>query len=313
MSKEFKVGLTSLIAAGIFYFGYNFLKGADLFSHKTVYYATYDNVNGLNNSNPVILNGFAVGKVSSMALSTGKDKGVTVEMIITENIKLGDSTVAELSNLDVFGGKGIVLKIGPVGEPLRSGDTLISFIDRGLMSYLDDVRPITNDLGVTISRINDLLLDLSGAGVKIISMIEELESTLANVNGMVSENRQGVNEVLSSTVNFLDTLETRIVATDPLINKGQDFFDSLTMAVTNLNSTLEGVDSLTTQTRGLISDAGSREGSLGRLIHDDTLYESLGRLTSELDSLVQHFRRHPKDFLKPLGRRHTKLKGRPQR
>ena len=47
----------------IFYFGFNFLKGLDMFSRNNEYYAYYADVQGLQASNPVTFNGVNVGRV----------------------------------------------------------------------------------------------------------------------------------------------------------------------------------------------------------------------------------------------------------
>ena len=100
MSKEFKVGLIALIAGVLLYYGFNFLKGKDFFSPTNKFYVLYDNVDGLNKSNPVIINGLAVGRVSRIQLLQDAQNLILVELDIDENIQLGDSTVASLSNTD---------------------------------------------------------------------------------------------------------------------------------------------------------------------------------------------------------------------
>ena len=68
MSKEFKIGLITIISGALLYYGFNFLKGSDIFSPSNRYYATYANVAGLNVSNPVYFNGLPVGRVSGFEL-----------------------------------------------------------------------------------------------------------------------------------------------------------------------------------------------------------------------------------------------------
>ena len=67
-SNELKVGFLALLAFLILYFGFNFLKGNDVFSTSNIYYVTYDNVDGLTSSNQVLVNGIEVGKVKKVEL-----------------------------------------------------------------------------------------------------------------------------------------------------------------------------------------------------------------------------------------------------
>ncbi len=67
-NKELKVGLFSAVAIVLLYFGFNYLKGIDFFQSKKIYYAVYDNINQLAISNPVLVNGYAVGRVSHIKI-----------------------------------------------------------------------------------------------------------------------------------------------------------------------------------------------------------------------------------------------------
>ena len=71
-SKELKVGLTALVSLVTLYFGFNYLKGLNLFSAEHKYYVVYPSTVELTASSPVTVNGFEVGKVGRMRLDPGK-------------------------------------------------------------------------------------------------------------------------------------------------------------------------------------------------------------------------------------------------
>src|SRR5439155_20394285 len=93
------------------YFGFNYLKGVDFFSTTRKYYAIYDNIDQLAISNPVLVNGFAVGRVSNRKLVQGRFNHVLVEFEIEADIVLTDSTKAIL-NSELLGVKYVLLKVG---------------------------------------------------------------------------------------------------------------------------------------------------------------------------------------------------------
>jgi phospholipid/cholesterol/gamma-HCH transport system substrate-binding protein len=107
-NKEFKVGLFVAASIVLLYFGFNFLKGIDFFSTTNKYYVIYDNIDQLAVSNPVLINGFAVGRVNHIRIMQNKQNRVLVELMIDSEILLGDSTQAIL-NSDFLGGKSILL------------------------------------------------------------------------------------------------------------------------------------------------------------------------------------------------------------
>jgi phospholipid/cholesterol/gamma-HCH transport system substrate-binding protein len=89
-SNELKVGFLALMAFLILYFGFNFLKGNDLFSKSNTYYIQYDNVDGLTASNLVMINGVEVGKVRKVFLDPLDGNKIKVEIWVNKGLILPD-------------------------------------------------------------------------------------------------------------------------------------------------------------------------------------------------------------------------------
>jgi phospholipid/cholesterol/gamma-HCH transport system substrate-binding protein len=98
-SNELKVGFLALIAFLILYFGFNYLKGNDVFSSARVYYVEYENVDGLMVSNQVMVNGIEVGKVKKVELQPAKSNKILVTLRFSQDIVIPDQTVAVLLSL----------------------------------------------------------------------------------------------------------------------------------------------------------------------------------------------------------------------
>ncbi len=307
MSKEFRIGLIALISGAILYYGFNYLKGIEFFSKSSYYYVIYGNVDGLTKSNPVVVNGLTVGKVNDIKLLQNRENKILVELSIDDEVQLGDSTIAELKDSDILGGKEIELNIGEVKTPLEAGDTLIPGVDPGLAKYLDDVQPITTNLSITISRINEILLGLQGSGEKINSTIGELNITLRQVNDVIRTNKEELANTLVTTRRLIENLNDRVSQFDPILAKGDQLMDSLNNL--NLNETITSANNLLDQMTELLLEIDNGEGTLGKLANNDSLYNNLNQLLVDLDKLVIHFDQYPKDFMKPLGRKHKKLQG----
>ena len=305
--KEIKIGLLTITAGLVFYFGFNFLKGKDLFGRTSIYYVVYSNVDGLDKSNTVIVNGLAVGKVSDIQLRQDFNNQVVVQLSINSAIILGDSTIAELSNTNFLGSKAIILNIGSIENPLEPKDTLIAHLDRGIAEYLDNVQPITDNLNVTIRRVNEILLGLQGSGETVASAIAQLEQTLKQVNGILDDNRQGMSSVIANTNGMLVKMEKRIDQLSPIFNKAEGVLDSLNGL--DINKTLLCLNETVSELKMTISGINEGQGTLGQLMVNDSLYHNINQLMYDLDNLIIHFNNYPKDFLKPLGRKNSKMKG----
>src|SRR5580765_4715728 len=136
-NKEVKVGLFSAITLVLLYFGFNYLKGADFFETKTNYYAVYENIDQLAVSNPVLLNGYEVGRVSHIKILQNRNNHVLIEMEINADIIITDSTKAIL-NSELLGGKSVLLSMGRSKKKLNPGDTLHTEVAKGMFDVLSE-------------------------------------------------------------------------------------------------------------------------------------------------------------------------------
>lgn len=305
MSKEFKVGLIALVSGVLLYYGFNYLKGIDFFSPTNKYYAVYDNVDGLNKSNPIIINGLQVGRVSNIRLLQSQDNLILVELDIDKDITLGDSTVASLSNTDFLGSKGIVLTIGPLTNPLEPGDTVISYIDRGINEILEQATPVANNLNTTILRINEILIGLKGSGEKINEAIGEVQKTTVSVNRIIAENQAEIAQITSRTAMLIQKLNEKLDGMDPILAKTNGVLDSLNNL--EINAVLLSVKSTVDNLNETISQFKNQEGTIGKLINNDSVYNALNQTLNDLDKLIIHIDRYPKHFFGPLGKSHDKV------
>lgn len=305
MSKEVKVGLFAIISGAILYLGFNYLKGIDFFSPTKRYYVLYKNIDGLNVSNPVIVNGYAVGRVSSIGILQEKNNQIIVELDVDENVVLGDSTIAQLINSDFLGSKAILLEIGDLSKPLQSGDTLRSDIDKGLQALFESAQPITSNLTVTIRRINEILLGMEGAGEDIKKTIQSLNTTLISVNRFIRQNNakvqktfDGVNTLLANVNEKVDMLEPIMKNADSTLNTVKQL--PLDSAVNSLNATLSELNIL-------MEDLNAGKGTMGKMLKQDSLYNNLNKTIEDLDKLLIHFNENPKHFMAPLGKSKKKI------
>jgi phospholipid/cholesterol/gamma-HCH transport system substrate-binding protein len=305
MSKQFKVGLIALVSGVILYWGFNFLKGTDFFSPTNKYYVIYDNVDGLNKSNPVIINGLAVGRVSAIRLMQNKENSILVQLDIDEGIVLGESTKASLSNTDFLGSKGIILTIGDISKPIEAGDTLVAVRDKGIGELLESAEPVANNLNTTITRVNEILIGLKGSGEKINNTIGELETMIIGVNGMIAENQRSIAEIVASTAVLVNNVNDKVEQLNPLLQKSNGVLDSLNGL--DLQATLANVDTVLFTLNETLQAFQENDGTLGKLMTEDSLYNNINKVLVDLDKLVIHFDQYPKDFMKPLGRKHSKL------
>ena len=289
----------------ILYLGFNYLKGKDFFSTSKKYYAVYENVNGLNVSNPVLINGFAVGRVSAIKLIQSQSDQVRVEIDIGGDIVLGDSATAKLSS-DFLGNKSILLGPGDITRPIKPKDTIIAVLDRGITDILaESAQPVANNLETTIKKINKVLDQLGGTGGKIDSILMNFQEASAALKPVLWRTQVKLDTLMGTYNQTGKKISTTLNKLDPTLQNFKQLSDSLKMlelskTVDQLNYTLASLDTA-------VSRFSNSNGTLSKLMTEDSLYVNLNNTIRSLDQLLIHMDTQPKHFFAPLGKSREKI------
>lgn len=304
-NKEFKVGLFAALSLVLLYYGFNFLKGIDFFSTTNKYFVVYDNIDQLAVSNPVLINGFAVGRVSRIAIMQNRQNKVLVELMIDSDIQLGDSTKAIL-NSDFLGSKSILLSIGKVTTPLNPKDTLIAEVAKGMLDVLSETAtPVADNLQTTLRKFNTILDNLTKNSHQLDEMFHKLQTTPDLLNATISNANGKVDELTSSFKQVTDNLNGTLTELKPTLANFRQLSDSLKRVEINqtVNSAKEAIEKLNVT----LDKMNTGKSTMGRLLTEDSLYVNLNKLLLSLDTLAQHFDDNPKHFMAPLGKSQKKI------
>ncbi len=300
ISKEVRVGAFAIFAITILYLGFNYLKGVDFLSSTSKYYVIYEDVAGLTKSNPITISGYSVGRVSNIILLQDKRNRVLVELNINSEVILGDTALAKL-NSDLLGGVSIIIFPGSLNNPMEPGDTLNSRIDPDLTElFKESAQPISDNLQITMRKLNILLDDLSGSGTELKKSLASFTKLSDNINARIYENRSSLKTTLAEFAILSKSLNQTMVDLKPTLDNFKTLSDSLTHL--ELNTTLQKVDNLMEQLTITVQMLQSDSSSIGKLMTDDEMYESMNRAISNLDTLLVHMNENPKHFFGPLGK-----------
>lgn len=304
-NREFKVGLFALLAMAALYYGFYFLKGIDLFSTTTKYYVVYENVDNLAVSNPVLVSGFAVGRVSDIHILTNKNHSVLVEIDINSNIKLGDSTKAILDS-ELLGGKFLVLVIGDVLVPRKPGDTIYSELAKGMFDVLKNTaEPVASNLQTTLGKFNIVIDNLSKNSQSLDSIFRKLQKTPDILNMTLLNANQKIDVVSGDFTTLSANLSATLEALKPTLKNFAVLSDSLKRL--ELNKTILKTQRTLDNLNATLSALKRGDNTMSKLLTEDSLYVNLNRLLMRTDSLVEHINNYPKHFTAPLGKSRKKI------
>ena len=293
LTKEIKTAILVIVSIFLFIWGYNFLKGKDLFDSSTSVYVVYDNVAGLVNSAPVTLNGLAIGKVNSINIQP--DGKLLVEMQITTDFPIAKSSVAEIYDSGLVGGRQIAIKPNFQDKDyIKTGDYLKASSKLGLTDALAQqleplqykVQKLLDNADVLFTNVNEILDEKTKQNLK--NSIAELNKTLSefsvaskNINEMIADNKSKIN---STMTNFDKTAANFSKMSDSLAKA------NLGQTVKNLEKTLANVDKIMT-------DIEQGKGTMGKLMKDDAMYNNFTNTSKELELLLQDVRLNPTRYV----------------
>lgn len=293
LTKEIKTALLVIAAILLFIWGYNFLKGKNLFDNNKKIYAIFDSVEGLETSSTVKLKGVAIGRVNSYEFL--ENKKVKVEISIHTLYPISKSSIAELSGSSPLGGKEIVIipndtdsSIIEDGEFLKSNSKLglTDELARQIEPLKDKVEKLLDNANQLFTTFNQVLdekakQDLKSSLSALNTTMNEFSGISKNVNSILVDNKTKLNSALT---NLDKTTANFAVLSDSLAKA------NLGQTVKNLEKTLASVDKI-------MKDLDNGKGSMGKLIKDDALYNNFTKTAKELELLLEDVRLNPTRYI----------------
>lgn len=309
ISREFLIGVLVVVAIALLYLGLNYLKGVNLFLKQQKFYAVYENAAGLTASNPVILNGFKIGIVKNVHMHENGNGTIVAEVVLNDSkLKIPNDTRLEIFDADLFGGKAIQILLGTSTTLAANKDTLKSSISLGLTESLkQEIEPLkqkTSQLFLGIDSLISNLNSMVGQGQtqsmadifdKLKNTMQNLEESTSKLNDVVENNSDAIDIIVKNAESITTNLKNNNETITAAIKNAAMITDSL--AKLNLSATLKTVDKALSDFNLLIYNINQGDGTLGKLIHTDSLHTELVHASHSLDLLLNDMRMHPKRYL----------------
>ena len=313
LSNETKVGALTAIAIALLFIGYSFLKGNDVFVSENTFYTDYDNVDGLAVSNPVLVNGFKIGRVSKTTL---QDNGkIRTEFKIEDQYEIPSNTIARISNDGFLGGKVIVFDIGNSKTYARDGDPLQSDVQANLLQKVEPLQKKVEDLVVkldsVLSAVNTALDDEFQRDFKtslrsISVSLKNVEKITTDVEGLMGSERVRLAKIMQN----LESITNNFKNNGTRINQIMTNLDNLSseLSKTEIKATVDNANMAMKDIQSITDKINKGEGSIGLLLNDEKLYNNLTNASENLDQLVLDLKTNPGKYLKIsiFGKKDTK-------
>lgn len=283
-----------LSAIALLIFGYNFLNGNNLLTNSRTFYALYDNVEGLSTSSLVTINGMQVGKIRKIDFADSKGK-LKVTFTVDSDFKFGKNSIAQIYSAGFISGKSlsVIPELNAV-TLAENGQELKSKVDDGLMDVVaNSLDPIQQKLNavlqktdVMLASINSLLNEentknISASIKDLSSSLNSLKYTSGSLQSLLAKNELNLSQTIS---NFNDASVNAKKLTEKLANAPLD------ETVAKLNETVSTFSSISKK-------LNSSQGTAGKLLNDEKVYDNLEKATRQLDLLLQDMKLNPKRYV----------------
>lgn len=287
LTKEIKIALVAIVGILVLFFGLEFLKGMSLFSNDNTYYVSFKDISGLSSSNPIYADGYKVGVVKHIQYDYDRGGDILVQIDVNKDLRIPKGSSAEIES-DIMGNvKMNLLLANNPRERVNPGETIIGAKNNGLMGKVARLLP----------------------SVEV--MLPKLDSILTNLNALLADpalanslhNIEGITNNLNTSSKQLNVLMASLNKNVPQMmykaNSTLSNTDRLTANLARLDvaNTLAQVDQTIANLKGFTNQLNSREGSLGLLMHDASLYNNLNKTMQSADSLLINVRQHPKRYV----------------
>lgn len=302
-TKEIKAGLIAILAIVGFIILFQFMKGKSLFTTDNIFYAKFDNVEGLEASNPVSINGLKVGQVDQIIPITEPDGKIhfVVKVTVDDNFEFSKRSTLEIFEPGLMSGKEMRVNLA-YGSPMaKDGDTLKGAFKLSMMNNISSqVGPVKDQLQIVLKRVDSLMMNANAmTDAQNQQAIRALLSSLNRTVTSFESTSQQTNALLANNdpriQKMLDNANLATISAKTTIDKYGRVADEVD--VQKLNNTIDKLSLTADKLNGIIAGIQNGEGSLGKLTKDEQLYNNLNESSANLNNLILDLKANPKRYL----------------
>lgn len=297
ITRELKIGFFAIVILTGLFLLINYLKGRDIFGKVNIYYAVYENVEGLTTTCPVFIKGLKVGFVEKIKFAQERDRFI-VALSVKSDYNIPENSTAEIFSSDIMGSKSIRIDLGDSKIYLKEKDTmgasvqvsLITMVTQELIPLKNKAEVLIESMNKTFVNINDVLDEQTKQDLS--QSISELKTTISNIES-ITENLQKQSPKVNSIIDNISSVTNSLEDDSKNIKRGikniADFSDTLKSAdfsgaIISLKRVLNKIE--------------DPSGSVGKLLTTDSLHTQINNLLLELDKLVKNINENPKKYIK---------------
>ncbi|MEA2042163.1 MAG: MlaD family protein [Bacteroidota bacterium] len=308
-NKIIKIGIFIVITGFLSVWGFSYLQNKNFFSSDKIYYAVYDNIKGLSLAGSIYVNGYKVGSVIGMDFKKDNSGQIIVEMAVDNDIIIQRGSIAEIRSLDLMGTMGIaIMRNQTESKVYEQGDTLLSAIEDNLSEQVNkQILPLKIKTEEMISSFDSVLVIVRAifndqTRINLQKSFEHIQLTLRNLksatfsfDNILTEKRSKIQQIIDDTESITANIENNNEAISKILNNFASISDTIAQA--DIAGTIIKTEEAISSLNKIVQKTENGEGSLGRFIENDSLYNNLNEAAEDLNRLIDDIERRPDRYL----------------
>jgi phospholipid/cholesterol/gamma-HCH transport system substrate-binding protein len=260
-------------------------------------------------SNPVIINGFRIGRVTKIYFDPKMNGDLIVKFSINNSeIDIPSDTRAKIVSADILGSKSIELVLGSSMMYVQKGDTLISDIEASLSEEVNQqILPLKRKAEDLIQTVDSAIMvvsavfnkearnDLNQSFGSIKRSLQTFEMTAKRIDDMIKEEKDHFSAIFSNIESISTNLKNNNENLSEAISNINQISDSL--ANSNLKQTINNAALAMESAAFVLQQIENGDGTIGQLLNNDTLYTNLEAAARDLDKLFLDLRLNPERYV----------------
>ena len=274
-----RIAILGLVATALFIALFLYVTNRGLAMRRTDVYVSMANATGLKKGDPVVYRGVTVGEVRRLTFT--RAGAVLVRAKLLEKLPLTTEAQAELVPVDLFGRQSLVLRDGSRhAPPLEHEDTIPGLPPATIANRVNELgNRAERLLSDSMVALVHATLDGSRAATQQLAMLG------ATVDRLVRAQESGLTALTENAAGFARNLNSA-TAPERLI----EVQDNMTRATARL-------DTMSVALGSLVAGLHRGEGSAGRMLKDEAMYERTTALLASLEELARDVKANPKRYI----------------
>lgn len=301
ISNEFKIGVLAVVAVAGLILGFNFLKGSSAFHKNKKLYARFDNVEGMEVSNAVLINGLQIGSVAAINESDQDlSGGIVVTIALKKDVHIPKNSIGVISSGFISSATIIITK-GDDPQFLGDGDTLKTKQKSNLLSQVQEsVNPVILKLGGTLTSLDSLVQTIGSMfDPRLKNNFSTIVANLATTTAQLQVLLNAQTSALAQSLKNVNTFTANLAKNNDHITHTLENVEKTTsnLAAAKIPETVESLQTTVNELKGLVEKINSSNGTLGLMLNDKKLYQNLESTARSLNILLDDVRVHPKRYV----------------